>query len=284
MYVAKRSGRGVAVYEPALDPSSVHRLTLLGELRRAITDGDQLFLEHQPCFDVTTGRVVGFEALVRWQHPERGRLEPGEFIELAEVSGLIEPLSRWVLGRAIADHVAAGLDVDLSVNLSARNLAEPDLVPWIAGLLEANDFPAERLTVELTESAVMGDVPTGTEALARLRALGVVVSVDDFGTGHSALAYLKELPIAELKIDRAFVGGIGSNPGDAAICATVVELSHLLGLRVVAEGVGDDADLATLRRQGCDRAQGFHLARPVPATELGAAVRRSLAPAAESAA
>jgi EAL domain-containing protein (putative c-di-GMP-specific phosphodiesterase class I) len=278
MYVAKRSGRPIAVYEPSLDGSSVRRLTLLGELRRAIAGG-QLRLEHQPCFDLRSGRVTGFEALVRWDHPEHGPIPPIELIRLAEVSGLIEPLSRWVIEQAVADHVATGLELDASVNLSARNLAEPDLVPWIADLLERTGFPASRLTLELTESEVLADVATGSEALARLRALGIAVAIDDFGTGQSALAYLKDLPVDELKIDRSFVTGIGASANGAAICGTVVDLARRLGLRVVAEGVEDEDDLAALLRLGCERAQGFHLGRPGPASGMAAVARQQPVPA-----
>jgi EAL domain-containing protein (putative c-di-GMP-specific phosphodiesterase class I) len=272
MYLAKRSGRGVAVYEPALDQSSVRRLTLLGELRRAIDDG-QMVLEHQPCFDLRTGHVSGFEALVRWEHPDRGRIPPNDFIHLAEVSRLIEPLSKLVLERAIDEHVAADLGLQVSVNLSARNLTEPGLVAWIADLLDRKGFPGRRLTVEVTESEVMHDVDGGVQTLHELRELGVYVAIDDFGTGHSALAYLKDLPVDELKIDRTFVEGIGASPADAAICGTIVSLAHLLGLRVVAEGVAADGDVMALRQLRCDAAQGFHLGHPVPADGLVASSR-----------
>jgi diguanylate cyclase (GGDEF)-like protein len=273
MYLAKRSGRPWAVYEPALDETSVRRLTLLGQLRRAIAD-DELDLEFQPCFDLATGRAVAVEALVRWTHRDQGRVEPTDFIRLAEVSGLIQPLSRWVVEHAVDSQQAAGTDLQLSVNLSARNLVESDLVGWLAELLAAKGFPPGRLVLELTESEVMGDVGAALEALRHLRGLGVGVAIDDFGTGRSALAYLKSLPIDELKIDRAFVAGIGTNSRDAAICGSIIDLAHRLGLRVVAEGAASDADLDTLRRLGCDRAQGHFLGFPVAAEGLAGLASR----------
>jgi diguanylate cyclase (GGDEF)-like protein len=267
MYLAKRSGRPFALYESELDRTSVRRMTLLGQLRRAIRD-DELDLDFQPCFDLSTGHAVAAEALVRWRHPEHGRVGPDDFIRLAEVSGLIQSLSRWVVEHAIEQHMRAGLDLQLSVNLSVRNLAETDLVNWLDRLLDERGFPPDRLVVELTESEVMSDVASAIGVLRRIRDLGVGVAIDDFGTGQSALAYLKSLPIDEMKIDRAFVGGIGGNDRDAAICGAVIDLAHRLGLRVVAEGAANASDVATLRRLGCDRAQGYFLGRPAPAGDL----------------
>ena len=276
MYLAKRSGSGYATYEPDLDRSSVLRLTLLGQLRRAI-ESDQLCLRHQPCFDLETGQVVASEALVRWEHPELGLVAPTDFIRLAEVSGLIEPLTRWVVRRAIEEHVEVGTAewLEVSVNLSVRNLSEPDLVPWISALLTEHAFPPERLIVELTESEVVGDVGRASAVLGELRSLGVKVSIDDFGTGQSALAHLKFLPLDELKVDRSFVSGLGHDEADRAIVGTIIELAHRLGLRVVAEGVSDPECLRVLRTLGCDRGQGFHLATPLSASELASLSRSS---------
>jgi diguanylate cyclase (GGDEF)-like protein/PAS domain S-box-containing protein len=282
MYLAKRSGRGAELYEPELDRSSVRRLSLLGHLRGAIAAG-QLDLEFQPCFDLATGRLAAVEALVRWDHPEHGRIGPDDFIRLAEMSGLIEPLSRWVVNEAVqvvAKH-APGLQV--SANLSVRNLVEPDLVAWFEELVAIHDLQPGQLVLELTESEVVEDIDAASAVLRTVADLGIGIAIDDFGAGQSALAYLRQLPVDELKLDRALVTGVGEDDDVVAICSAVVELAHRLGLRVVAEGVAGPRDIAALQQMGCDRGQGYFLGEPVPADQLVGLVARSAdGPAADS--
>jgi len=270
MYTAKRSTASHAVYAAEHDRSSVRRLTLLGELRRAI-DLDELVVYFQPTIDLRSGAAVRAEALVRWQHPEHGLMAPGEFIELAEVSGMIQPLTRWVCERAILETrewTDAGVDLGVSINLSVRNLYDPDLVPWLQATIDRSGLPAHLLTLEITESEVMEDPLVALDVLGRLRAMGVATSIDDFGTGHSSLAYLKHLPIDEIKIDRSFVGGMGDDASDATIVRSIIDLGRNLGLGVVAEGVEDAETLHRLADLGCDRAQGYHIGRPMPAASL----------------
>jgi diguanylate cyclase (GGDEF)-like protein/PAS domain S-box-containing protein len=261
MYLAKRSGSGIAVYHPELDRSSGRRLSLVGHLREAI-DAEQLSLRFQPCFDLASGRVVATEALVRWSHPVHGEVGPDEFIRLAEMSGLIQPLSRWVIARAVEHLAGAPERLQVSANLSVRNLAEPDLVPWLAELVSKHEVPPGRLVLELTETEMMNDITTASVVLREIADLGIGLAIDDFGAGQSALAYLRSLPVEELKLDRALVGGVGTNQEAAAICEAIVRLGHQLDLRVVAEGVSSASDVAALRRMGCDRAQGFFLGEP----------------------
>jgi diguanylate cyclase (GGDEF)-like protein len=269
MYQAKRARLGVAVYDSASDQSSPARLALLAELRRAI-DGDELILHYQPKVDLAGG-IDGAEALLRWPHPERGLIPPAEFIPLAEHTGLIRRLTLWVLEAALRqsrEWRRQGLDVALAVNLSAANLADPELPDDIADLLRRMDVPPDRLTLEITESTAMADPARAQDLLLRLRDLGVGLSIDDFGTGHSSLAYLSSLPVTELKIDRSFVTSIATDDSDAMIVRSTIDLGHNLGLRVVAEGVEDDHTLRWLSDHGCDLAQGYGLTRPLPAAEL----------------
>jgi diguanylate cyclase (GGDEF)-like protein/PAS domain S-box-containing protein len=270
MYTAKRAGGGIALYSPEHDQSSVRRLALLGELRNAI-EGDQLLLHYQPTLDLRTGYVRTVEALVRWQHPEHGLMPPAEFIELAEVSGTIQVLTRWVITTAVRQLVEwqeRGLDLSVAVNLSVRNLYEPELVPWLAGVLAQFGVDAKALEFEITESELMDDPLLAMEVLGRLKSLGVATSIDDFGTGYSSLSYLKHLPIDQLKIDRSFVGNMVHDESDLTIVRSTIDLSHNLGLVVVAEGVEDPETLRLLAHLGCDRAQGYALSRPVPALDF----------------
>jgi diguanylate cyclase (GGDEF)-like protein/PAS domain S-box-containing protein len=265
MYAAKRTGSGVTVYAAEHDQSSVHRLALLGELRGAISDGE-LVLHYQPSLDLDTGEVHSAEALVRWQHPTHGLMPPGEFIELAEVSGLIQPMTRWIIEAALIQIRAwldVGIEVKVGVNLSVRNLYERDLVPWVSDLLIEHGVDARLLKLEVTESELMDDPLLALEVLGKLKALGATTSIDDFGTGYSSLAYLKHLPIYELKIDQSFVGNRVNDRSDLTIVRSTIDLSHNLGLSVVAEGVEDGETLRLLAELGCDRAQGYFVSRPV---------------------
>jgi diguanylate cyclase (GGDEF)-like protein len=271
MYDAKRGLSGVARYSPDRDPYSSRRLSLIGDLARALEDGS-LELHYQPQADPRTGQVVGVEALLRWDHPMWGAVTPDEFIPLAEHTGLIKPLTRFVAETAVRQCVAwraAGTPVLMAVNISVRNLLEPELADWMARLLVQLGLPAQMLKLEVTESAIMAEPERALQALERLVDLGLAVSVDDFGNGYSSLTRLRTLPVQEVKVDRAFVRDMADRDNDLAIVRAVVNLGHDLGLRVVAEGVEDDRAWAMLRELGCDLVQGYHLARPMPAAEMG---------------
>ncbi|MCW2622063.1 MAG: hypothetical protein JWL64_1665 [Frankiales bacterium] len=273
MYRAKDLGRGrTAVFDAAIRARASARLEATTALRRALTEGE-LRLHYQPVVDLSDERLLGFEALVRWQHPEHGLLGPGAFIPDAEETGLIVPLGEWVLRTALEQSTrwaatgAVPTPPLMAVNVSARQLEEPHLAGMIAAALEASAFPPSALTLEITESVVMQDVLRNVQHLRALRDIGVHLSIDDFGTGYSSLVYLKRLPVTTLKIDREFVDGLGQDPHDSAIVAAVIALARALELRVVAEGVETPRQLAELRRLGCDAAQGFLFSRPLPADE-----------------
>jgi diguanylate cyclase len=272
MYAAKDAHLSYVVYDPGLDRHSPRRLGLLGQLRRALAAGE-LVVHYQPKADVRSGRIVGVEALVRWQHPENGLLGPGEFVPLAETTGLIRPLTSHVLEAALLQCRAwldAGRGLSVAVNLSTRCLLDLALPDQITGLLEDAAVAPERLVLEITESSIMTDPARALEILNRLHALGVELAIDDFGTGYSSMAYLKNLPVQELKVDRSFVQHLRDSQSDAVIVRSTVDLGHNLGLRVVAEGVEDEATLHELASLGCDSVQGYHLAKPMPAAELDA--------------
>jgi diguanylate cyclase len=281
MYVAKQAHIGFLVYDPAVDQHSPKRLALLGGLRRAL-ERDELVLHYQPKADLATGQIRSVEGLVRWQHPEHGLLGPGEFIPLAERTGLIHPLTRWVLAAAL-DQAArwqrAGLHLSVAVNISTRCLLDPTFPDQVASQLTAWQLPSKLLLLEITESAVMADPARALEVLGRLHTLGVGLAVDDFGTGYSSMAYLKELPVDELKIDRSFVIQMADSPSDAVIVRSTIDLGHNLGLRVVAEGVETQHAWQELSALGCDVAQGYYLGRPMPAAELAQRLRRTQAAA-----
>jgi len=280
MYRAKRAARPYAVYDAEHDRSSVKRVTMLGELRRAI-DLDELLLVHQPAFDLRTGAIAGTEALVRWQHPVHGLMTPGEFVDLAEVSGMIQPLTRWAIRTAMRDALSWAPDggaptIGVAINLSVRNLYDPELTSWLRDALDETAYPPSLITLEITESEVMDDPMLAVEVLGRLHELGVHTSIDDFGTGQSSLAYLKHLPIDELKIDRSFVAGMATKHADETIVRSIIDLGHALGLRVVAEGVENDDMVRRLRALDCDRAQGFHLSKPLSANDVTRVLRQEL--------
>jgi diguanylate cyclase (GGDEF)-like protein/PAS domain S-box-containing protein len=268
---ARRSGSGSVVYAPERDPYDPGALVLLGELRRAI-EADELLLHYQPKVDLKSRTITGTEALVRWRHPKRGMLPPDRFIPLAEQGGLIKALTRWVMGNAVAQCRAwqrQGRELPVSVNLSARNLQDVRLLEDITGLLDTHSLPPHLLRLELTESTVMADPAHAVRVLGSLRDAGVAVAIDDFGTGYSSLAYLRRLPVSELKIDKSFVIGMaGREQEDAAIVRSTSDLGHILGLSVVAEGVEDERTLDLLGEIGCDAAQGYFIARPMPVAAL----------------
>jgi EAL domain-containing protein (putative c-di-GMP-specific phosphodiesterase class I) len=271
MYVAKRSNSGFGFYTVDQDQHSPMRLAMVAELRRAI-ERNELSLYFQPKVDLRTGQVSCVEALVRWQHARHGLLGPDLFVPIAEQTGLIRPLSRWVLDAALRQvnrWRQSGLDLAVAVNLSMRNLHDPEIADMIRQLLVRWGVPPASLTVEITESSLMADAARAMEVLERLRAMGISVSIDDFGTGYSSLSYLKRLPVHELKLDKSFVGTMASDSNDAAIVRSTLGLAHDLGLSVVAEGVEDQATWDLLNGLGCDVAQGYYISRPLPSREVG---------------
>jgi diguanylate cyclase (GGDEF)-like protein len=270
MYSAKESGRGVDVYDPTSDTYSLERLALVGELRQAIEMGE-LAVHYQPKADLVTGELVGVEALVRWFHPRHGSVPPEEIIGIAEQTGLIRPLTLWVLNQALRQVRTwrrAGRDLDVAVNLSIRNLLDAELPADVLRLLADLGLPASALTFEITESSIMNDPGRTVSVLGRLRAMGVQLAIDDFGTGYSSFSHLQRLPVDEIKIDKSFVQHMATDESDLVIVRSIVDLGRNLGLRVVAEGVEDEAVWKLLAGLGCDLAQGFVLAKPLPAAEF----------------
>ncbi|MEX5720859.1 putative bifunctional diguanylate cyclase/phosphodiesterase [Geodermatophilus maliterrae] len=272
MYVAKQRNLGVFPYDPSLDTHSPERLSLLGDLRRALHD-DELFLQYQPKVSLSTGEVCGAEALLRWAHPDRGLVPPDAFVPLAENTGLIGPLTRRVLDLALAQvrrWAEQGRPLQISVNLSARNLLDDRLDTTVAGLLAEHGVAPQLLKLEVTESAIMADPARAAELLRRLHARGIAIAIDDFGAGYTSLGQLKNLPVSELKVDRSFVTTMQSDSSDSLIVRSVIELSHNLGLSAVAEGVEDAETLDSLTAYSCDVAQGYHLSRPMAADAFDA--------------
>jgi diguanylate cyclase (GGDEF)-like protein len=273
MYQAKASHRAYAFYDAACDHHTPDRLTLLGDLRRALSREEELFLVYQPKVATDTEQVCGVEALLRWQHPSRGLVPPDQFIPTVETTGLIDELTFYVLRRALQQlqrWYAQGLRFPVAVNISARNLLDPRFPTRLTDLLGYYRVPGELLVLELTETAIMSNPGGAAEALQHLVAHGVRISIDDFGTGYSSMTYLKQLPVSELKIDRSFISAMSSQADDAVLVQSAIDLGHNLGLTVVAEGVEDQAVLQHLRTIGCDQAQGYHISRPVSADDLDA--------------
>ena len=267
MYSAKQSGRGHAIFEPELDRHSPRRLALAGGLRSAINEG-QIQLYYQPKADLRTGRIMGAEALARWDHPEFGIVGPAEFVPIAEQTGLITPLTSFVLDAALRQVRAwkdAGLELSVAVNLSARSFLDTQLAVEIPRLLARWGVEAELLELEITESMLMTDPARAEATLDRLSQIGLTLSVDDFGTGYSSLANLKRLPVDVIKIDKSFVIEMAVDASDAAIVRSTIDLAHNLGLKVVAEGVESEDAWRHLEALGCDYAQGYYLSRPLPA-------------------
>jgi EAL domain-containing protein (putative c-di-GMP-specific phosphodiesterase class I) len=245
-------------------------LALLADLRQAV-DRDELVVHYQPQIDIASSGVEGVEALVRWQHPTEGLLFPTEFVPLAEGSGFIHELTRHVVSRAARDAMAwqeAGRPLRVSVNVSARCLLDTGLPETVAAILTTAGLPAHLLTLEITESAIIAHPVRAQDVINRLHDLGVALSIDDFGTGYTRLAYLRDLPVQELKIDKSFIMRMRYDRKDAVIVHTTIELAQRLGLRSVAEGVEDNATLRALDALGCTTAQGFYLSRPLPVDQL----------------
>jgi diguanylate cyclase (GGDEF)-like protein len=272
MYRAKQRGRGrVEVFDDTLRTAIERRMQTQSDLRLAI-DGDQLVVHYQPIVATITRSVIGFEALVRWQHPTRGLLGPDEFVNVAEEGGLIVPLGAVVLAKACAQLARWRTDspdcgLHMAVNVSAAQFGHSSFVPTVASVLAETGLDPDALWLEITETNVMADAETAGDTLRAIRALGVHLSIDDFGTGYSSLAYLRRFPVEALKVDRSFIDGIGRNMEDEAIVAMIVSLAHTLDLLVIAEGVETIAQLDQLERLGCEVVQGYYFGRPVPAEE-----------------
>ena len=270
MYVAKRSATGVEVYASEHDRNSRRRLTLVGDLRRAIAAGD-LLVRYQPIVDMRTREVHAVEALLRWHHPRHGVVAPDEFVRMAEDTGLMQPLTAFVLEASLRQRHGwrqAGYDFPVSVNLSMRNLHDVGLPDEIERMLHGWRLPADALELEITESSIMADPQRAMDVIARLYRMGLSLVIDDFGTGYSSLAHLKQLPVRAIKIDRSFVMGMDVDENDATIVRSAVDLAKNLGLGVVAEGVESEATWNRLSALGCDYAQGNHLSPPLPPDEL----------------
>jgi diguanylate cyclase (GGDEF)-like protein len=269
MYQAKRLGGGYLRYSAATDDNDADQLTLLGDVPRAIAN-DQLLLNYQPKIN-PDGALTGVEALVRWQHPTRGLLQPDDFLPLVEETALMKPLTAWVLHRATAQAATwrkNGLDVPMAINVSPRTLLDPEFVSMVDTALAASGLPGSSVTIEITETAILEDPERARTVIQNLRARDVGVSIDDFGTGFTSLAHLKQLPISEIKIDREFIHGLIDNGIDHSIVAYTIRLAHDLGVPVVAEGVETDAALDELRTLGCDEFQGFLIAHPLGADDF----------------
>lgn len=267
MYRAKERGRGNhVVFGADMHDEAVRILSLEMDLQRAI-DREEFRLHYQPIVSLANGKVVTVEALIRWEHPEKGLMYPSAFLDVAEDSGLLIPLSRWVLHKAceqIRQWTDLGVHVSVAVNLSAGFIAQFDMVRQIETVLSKTGIAADRLEIEITENALMQRIDSVLPSLSKLKELGVRISLDDFGTGYSSLSYLHQFPIDTLKIDRSFIGGIGLGMKNRQIVDAIVTLGHKMGLNVIAEGVETEEQLEHLRRLGCDAAQGYYLSRPVP--------------------
>jgi len=270
MYAAKRNKSGFATYDSRLEEHRQEHLTLLGELRRAI-EQNELVLFYQPKFNFAKNTVTGVEALIRWEHPERGNVPPSEFVPFAEQTGNIRMITRWVIDAAVrqcGEWQASGHALKISINVSARDLLDREIVAYVSGTLQKYQVRPELICLELTESALMEDPVRARDTLHQLHELGVRLSMDDYGTGYSSLAYIKNLALDELKIDRAFVTGLNADNQSAAIIRSTIELGHSLGMTVVAEGVETEQELSALKQFGCDYAQGYHVCKPKRAGDL----------------
>lgn len=282
MLFAKAAGRNLyRFFDPIMHSQSAERLTLENELRRAIERGE-LLLHYQPQVNVRTGRIVGLEALARWQHPTRGMVQPNRFISIAEQTGLIVPLGEWVLRQACKDLRAfeeIGIkDISIGVNISARQFIDSDVLTLIQDAIEETGIQPARLDVEITESTLMNDPEHVIEYLERMKGLGIRLSIDDFGTGYSSLNYLKRFPVDTLKIDRSFVIDIANNPKDEAIAVTIITLAHSMGMTVLAEGVEYERQAEILANHGCDVLQGYLYSKPEAIEIIAQRLKSELVP------
>ena len=276
MYMAKEAGKGrYQVFEPAMHDTALQRLELKADLRHALERGE-LHVRYQPYVELEEESIVGAEALLRWDHAERGLIPPLDFIPLAEEMGLIVPIGRWVLREASAQAVEWARrwpelgPLALSVNISARQLQDRGFVGEVAEIVAERGLPAERIVLELTESSLVEDPDQAVRRLGALRELGIRLAIDDFGTGYSSLGYLQRYPIEILKVHRAFVAELGRHPDEPALATAILQLAHHLGMQTIAEGVEDAVQVEALRALGCGFAQGFHFSRPLTGDEFSA--------------
>jgi len=270
LHTAKAISQPMIVYDEDIDNYDARRLALMADLRKAINE-DGLYLVYQPKINIKTGEISGVEALLRWNHPELGLIPPNEFIPLAEKSSVIKPLTVWVLNNAMRQASAfarSGLNISMAVNISACSLRDDSIVGYTKMLLQKNNVTADRLTMEITESAMMQDPNMALSLLKQLSQLGVQISIDDYGTGYSSLAYLKRMPVNEMKIDRTFIKDMAFDEDDRLIVGTTINMGHNFGLRVVAEGVEDRETIEILRKMGVDKVQGYYYAMPMQVDEL----------------
>jgi diguanylate cyclase (GGDEF)-like protein len=281
LHTAKQQRLGFRRFTADNTHDTAARLTLLGDLRRALEHADEMILHYQPKVAMGTGTLAGVEALARWRHPEKGWIAPGDFIPVLETTHLIHRFTDHVLELAVTQArvwLDAGHRLPVAVNISTRSLLDTSFPDRVAAVLERIGLPGELLCIEVTEGTVMTDPGTAITALRRIRDLGVKTSIDDYGTGYSSMTYLRLLPLDELKVDRSFVQDMILDHGNHALVTSTVELGHNLGLTVVAEGVEDAETLAALREVGCDLAQGYHLARPMPAEDIAPMLTRAATP------
>ncbi len=277
MYEAKRTQTGYTVYSVDLDQHAEDRMRLQSELRHAI-EHDELVLYYQPKIDFANARISGVEALVRWQHPTRGLLFPDTFIGMAETTGLIKALTMEVLKKALHQSEAwykSGLNLTVAVNISSLSIQDPEFPDQLADLLKSVSIPVSQLELEITETAVMTGTMRAVECIKRLHELGLQIAIDDFGTGYSSMSRLKELLVAQIKIDKSFVKDMAVNHNDAMIVRSTVELGHSLGMKVIAEGVEDQAAWDKLKTLNCDSAQGYYMSRPIPPEKFSVWLRES---------
>ena len=270
MYVAKYSDLSYSVYDPAQDKHTVNRLKLMGELHDVLNKR-QLDLHYQPIISIKDGHVCGVEALTRWNHPKHGIILPDEFIPLIESAALIKPLTLWVLESALKDHIswkAMGIDMPVSINVSIKNLNDESFTGQVESLLKSCEIDPSILTFEITESSMMDDKKRTFEMITKLHDLGIHISIDDFGTGYASLAYIKQLPTDEIKIDKSFVMDMLDDDNDGIIVRSTIDLAHNMGLRVTAEGIHNKDVLDLLEILGCDMGQGFYICPPLPAEEI----------------
>jgi EAL domain-containing protein (putative c-di-GMP-specific phosphodiesterase class I) len=270
MYMAKEAGKGrYQVFEPAMHDTALRRLELKADLQRAVDNGE-FTLHFQPVIELATGRIEGLEALVRWQHPTRGLIPPLDFIPLAEETGLIVSLGRWVLqeactqARQLQERYEMDPPLQMAVNLSARQLQRPEIVGEIAETLMETQLDPSSLVLEITESVMMQDMELSIQRLAELKELGVQLAVDDFGTGYSSLNYIRRFPVDILKVDKSFVDGVNEGGEESALTAAIIELAGILRLRPVAEGIERADQLEKLLDMRCDLGQGYYFAKPLP--------------------
>jgi diguanylate cyclase (GGDEF)-like protein len=277
LFMAAKSHEGYSIYAPSFDDHSPRRLTLMSELRQAI-EKNQLHVYYQPKVSIRTGVLYGAEGLIRWEHPKHGFIAPDEFIPMAERTRTIKHLTAWVLKEAFlhcADWHRQGLELTISVNLSARDLHDPELPDIIAGVAASTSIKPSWVILEITESSIMSDPERTLEIIQRLHVMGYRFSIDDFGTGYSSLAYLKKMPLTELKIDKSFVGDLLNSENDAVIVNATINLAHNLGLQVTAEGVENKEILDKLKAYGCDIAQGYYMSKPLSFADFNQWLKQS---------